>query len=414
MERKNYRRCCGMDVHKETVVVCVLPPDGEEGKPLKKVYGTLRADLGRMRGWLKLLKVTSIAMESTGVYWRPLWNVLEGQGFELLLANPKQVKALHGRKSDKRDCERIAQFLQDRRLDPSFVPPPEIQRLRDLLRYRLYLLEQRNQTHNKIRDLFETANIKLSSVASDLLGVTGQNIIKAMIAGETSADRLSWKVRGKLRKKEKEVKQSLAGCFGEFHRAMGEWLRKQYGFLSAQIEEVEARTRREMEPHRELIELLDAVPGIDETVGWTVIAEMGIDMGVFPTAGHVASWAGMCPGTNESAGKQKSTRTRKGNRYLRRVLLQAAWAATNQKNTYLRAFFYRLQHRKGWGKAIIALAHKLLVIIYEIVKTRTPYYELGANYYDQLNPEKTIGRLMARLGRLGVEVTVRTPGEATA
>jgi transposase len=294
LERKNYRRCCGMDVHKETVVVCVLPPDGEEGKPLKKVYGTLRADLGRMRGWLKLLKVTSIAMESTGVYWRPLWNVLEGQGFELLLANPKQVKALHGRKSDKRDCERIAQFLQDRRLDPSFVPPPEIQRLRDLLRYRLYLLEQRNQTHNKIRDLFETANIKLSSVASDLLGVTGQNIIKAMIAGETSADRLSWKVRGKLRKKEKEVKQSLAGCFGEFHRAMGEWLRKQYGFLSAQIEEVEARTRREMEPHRELIELLDAVPGIDETVGWTVIAEMGIDMGVFPTAGHVASWAGMC------------------------------------------------------------------------------------------------------------------------
>jgi transposase len=414
LERKNYRRCCGMDVHKETVVVCVLPPDGEEGKPLKKVYGTLRADLGRMRGWLKLLKVTSIAMESTGVYWRPLWNVLEGQGFELLLANPKQVKALHGRKSDKRDCERIAQFLQDRRLDPSFVPPPEIQRLRDLLRYRLYLLEQRNQTHNKIRDLFETANIKLSSVASDLLGVTGQNIIKAMIAGETSADRLSWKVRGKLRKKEKEVKQSLAGCFGEFHRAMGEWLRKQYGFLSAQIEEVEARTRREMEPHRELIELLDAVPGIDETVGWTVIAEMGIDMGVFPTAGHVASWAGMCPGTNESAGKQKSTRTRKGNRYLRRVLLQAAWAATNQKNTYLRAFFYRLQHRKGWGKAIIALAHKLLVIIYEIVKTRTPYYELGANYYDQQNPEKTIGRLMARLGRLGVEVTVRTPGEATA
>jgi transposase len=414
LERKNYRRCCGMDVHKETVVVCILPPDGEEGKPLKKVYGTLRADLGRMRGWLKLLKVTSIAMESTGVYWRPLWNVLEGQGFELLLANPKQVKALHGRKSDKRDCERIAQFLQDRRLDPSFVPPPEIQRLRDLLRYRLYLLEQRNQTHNKIRDLFETANIKLSSVASDLLGVTGQNIIKAMIAGETSADRLSWKVRGKLRKKEKEVKQSLAGCFGEFHRAMREWLWKQYGFLSAQIEEVEARTRREMEPHRELIELLDAVPGIDETVGWTVIAEMGIDMGVFPTAGHVASWAGMCPGTNESAGKQKSTRTRKGNRYLRRVLLQAAWAATNQKNTYLRAFFYRLQHRKGWGKAIIALAHKLLVIIYEIVKTRTPYYELGANYYDQLNPEKTIGRLMARLGRLGVEVTVRTPGEATA
>jgi transposase len=414
LDKKNERRCCGMDVHKETVVVCVLPPDGQEGKPVKKVYGTFHADLGRMRGWLKQLKVTSIAMESTGVYWRPVWNVLEGHGFELLLANPKQVKALHGRKSDKRDGERIAQFLQDRRLDPSFVPPPEIQRLRDLLRYRLYLLEQRNETHNKIRDLFETANIKLSSVASDLLGVTGQNIIEAMIAGEASAERLSWKVKGPLRKKEKEVKRSLAGCFDEFHRGMLEWLWKQYSFLSAQIAEVETCTRRLMEPYRELVELLDQVPGVNETVAWTVIAELGIDMGVFPTAAHVASWAGMCPGTNESAGKQKSGQTRKGNRYLRRVLLQAAWAATRQKDSYLRAFFYRLQHRRGWGKAIIALGHKLLRIIYEIIKTRTPYYELGANYYDQLNPEKTIGRLVARLERLGVQVEVRPQAQANA
>jgi len=173
-----------MDVHQQTVVVCVLPPDGEQGKSIKKVYGTFRNDLSRMRGWLKLLKVTAIAMESTGVYWRPVWNVLEGHGFELLLANPQQVKALHGRKSDKRDAERIAQFLQDRRLDPSFVPPPEIRRLRELLRYRVSLLEQRNQVHNKIRDLFETAHLKLSSVASDLLGVSGQNIIRAFIAGD--------------------------------------------------------------------------------------------------------------------------------------------------------------------------------------------------------------------------------------
>ena len=406
MEKK-YRRCCGMDVHKETVVVCVLPPDGEQGKPLKKVYGTFHADLGRMRGWLKQLKVTEIAMESTGVYWRPLWNVLEGHGFALVLVNPMQVKALHGRKSDKRDCERIAEFLQDRRLDPSFVPPPEIRRLRDLLRYRLSLLEQRNEIHNKIRDLLETANIKLSSVASNLLGVTGQKIIEALIAGETSADRLSWKVRGKLRKKEKEVKKSLVGCFDEFHRGMLELLWKQYAFLSTQTEEVERQTRREMEPHRELIELLDGVPGVDETVAWTVIAEMGIDMSVFPTAAHAASWAGLCPGTNESAGKQISSRTRKGNRYLRRVLLEAAWAATRKKDSYLRAFFYRLRTRRGWGKAIVAVAHKLIVIVHEILKTRTPYYELGADYYDQLNPEKTIGRLVARLGRLGMEVTLQ-------
>jgi transposase len=411
--KEKYHRCCGMDVHKETVVVCVLAPDGEEGKPLKKVYGTFRNDLGRMRGWLKQLKVTEIAMESTGVYWRPLWNVLEGHGFHLILANPKQVKALHGRKSDKRDSQRIAEFLQDRRIDPSFVPPPELRRLRDLLRYRVSLLEQQNETHNKIRDLFETANIKLSSVASDLLGVTGQKIIEALIAGETSPDRLSWKVKGSLRKKEKEVRQSLAGCFDEFHRQMLELLWKQYKFLSGQIEQVETKTRREMEPHGELIELLDGVPGIDEMVAWTLIAEMGTDMGVFPTTGHVASWAGMCPGTNESAGKQMSTKTRKGNRYLRRALLQAAWAATRKQDSYLRAFFYRLMYRKGWGKAIVALGHKLLEIAYGILKTRTPYYELGADYYDQLNPEKTIQRLVRRLGKLGVEIVI-TPKEANA
>ena len=411
--KEKYRRCCGMDVHKETVVVCVLAPDGEEGKPLKKVYGTFRNDLGRMRGWLKQLKVTEIAMESTGVYWRPLWNVLEGHGFHLILANPKQVKALHGRKSDKRDSQRIAEFLQDRRIDPSFVPPPEIRRLRDLLRYRVSLLEQQNETHNKIRDLFETANIKLPSVASDLLGVTGQRIIEALIAGETSPDRLSWKVKGSLRKKEKEARQSLIGCFDEFHRQMLELLWKQYKFLSGQIEQVEAKTRREMEPHGELIELLDGVPGMNEMVAWTLIAEMGTDMGVFPTTGHVASWAGMCPGTNESAGKQMSTKTRKGNRYLRRALLQAAWAATRKQDSYLRAFFYRLMYRKGWGKAIVALGHKLLEIAYGILKTRTPYYELGADYYDQLNPEKTIQRLVRRLGKLGVEIVI-TPKEANA
>ncbi len=194
---------------------------------------------------------------------------------------------------------------------------------------------------------------------------------------------------------------------------MLELLWNQYRFLSEQIEQVEAKTRIEMEPHRELIELLDGVPGFDEMVAWILIAEMGTDMGVFPTSGHVASWAGMCPGTNESAGKQMSTKTRKGNRYLRRALLQAAWAATRKKDSYLRAFFNRLMYRKGWGKAIVALGHKLLVIAYGIMKTRTPYDELGVDYYDQLNPAKTIQKLVQRLGKLGVDVTI-APKEANA
>jgi transposase len=408
---KQYRRCCGMDVHKENVVLCVLPPDGQDGKSIKKVYGTFHKDLVRLRGWLKQLKVTDIAMESTGVYWRPVWNVLEGHGFALLLANPTQVKALHGRKSDKRDAERIAQFLQDRRLDPSFVPPPEIRRLRDMLRHRVNLLEQRNEVHNKIRDLFETAGFKFSSVASDLLGVSGQNIIEALIAGETSPAKLGGKVRGRLRKKEQEVRQSMVGTFDEFHRTMLDLLWKQYHFLSAQMAELEASLRQALEPHQELVELLKGVPGIDELIAWTVIAEMGTDMSVFPTAAHACSWAGMCPGTNESAGKEISSRTRKGNRYLRRVLLQGAWAASHKKDSYLRAFFLRLLYRRGWGKSIVALGHKLLTIIYNILKHKTPYYELGANYYDQLNPEKTIAKLTERLAKLGVEVTVQRKQE---
>ncbi len=224
-----YRRCCGMDVHKDTIVVCVLPPDGVEGTPARKSYRTFRNDLSRMRGWLKLLKVTEIAMESTGVYWRPVWNILEDHGFRLLLVNPAQVKALQGRKTDRRDAKRIAEYLQDGRLDPSFVPPHEIRELRQLLRHRLSLLQQRGESHNQIRDLFETANIKLSSVASNLLGLTGRSIIEAMIAGEDSPELLAWKVKGKLRKKEKEVRESLKGCFNEFHRTM---LKTHYALLS--------------------------------------------------------------------------------------------------------------------------------------------------------------------------------------
>jgi transposase len=215
-----YRRCCGMDVHKDSIVVCVLPAVGETGKVIRKTYDGFRNDLIRLRVWLKQLRVSEIAMESTGVYWLPLWNVLEDQGFRLLLVNPAQVKALQGRKSDGRDAQRIAEFLQDGRLDASFVPPSDIRQLRVVLRHRIALLEQRNELHNQIRDLFETASLKLSSVVTDLMGVTGRGIIEGLIRGEDSPEVLSWKVRGSLRKKEKLVKESLKGYFNEFHRSM--------------------------------------------------------------------------------------------------------------------------------------------------------------------------------------------------
>jgi transposase len=407
-----YRRCCGLDVHKETVVVCVLPLDGRAGEPVKKIYGTFRADLVRMRVWLKQLRVTEIAMESTGVYWRPIWNVLEEQGFErLLLVNPVQVKALKGGKSDGRDCQRIAEFLQDRRLDASFVPPPEIRELRLLLRRRLNLLHARNRVHNEIRDLFETAGLKLASVVSDLLGLSGQRIIEAMIAGEESAERLSWRLKGSLRKKEKQVKESLKGCFNAFHRLMLESLYSQYQFLSTQIASFEARIEEHMHPHAGQVALLCGIPGVDRIVAWSLIAELGLDMSVFPSANHCASWAGLVPGDNESAGKQLSTRCRKGNKFIRRVLTQAAWAASHTKRSYLCALFARLKLRRGWSWAVIAVAHKILIFAFKVLETGQPYQDLGNDFFDQLHPQRTTRKLLDRLERLGwqVQLAPRAP-----
>ena len=240
---KVYRRCCGMDVHKETVVVYVLPPDGEEGAPIRKTYGTFRNELARMRGWFKQLKITHLAMESTGVYWMPLWNILDGHGFELLLVNPAQVKAMQGRKSDQRDARRIAEFLQDGRLDGSFVPPREIRQLRQLLRHRQSLLEQRNEVHNQIRDLLETVNIKLSSVATDLLGVSGCAILRALANGVDSAVQLGWKARGRLRKKEEKIQESVKGFTDDFFRWMLKSHLGQYDYLTKHLVDSKSRLR---------------------------------------------------------------------------------------------------------------------------------------------------------------------------
>lgn len=406
---KDWRRCCGIDVHKETVVVCVLGADGTDQPTIRKRYGTFQGELIRLRVWLKQLRVTHIAMESTGVYWIPVWNVLEPGGFVLLLANPVQVKALQARKSDQRDAQRIAEFLQDQRLHGSFVPPAGIRQLRMLTRHRVSLLEQRNEVHNQIRDVLETSGIKLSSVASDIMGVSGQRIVRALAAGEKSAERLSWKVKGKLRRKSDKVKESLQAECSEFHRTMLTKLLSHYDFLTGQVVEMEAWIVRHTEPYWPQIGLLMTIPGVDQIVAWNLVAEMGVEMKVFPDASHCASWAGLSPGTEESGGKQKSGRTKKGNRYLRRILTQAAWANSHRKEGYLRALFHRIKARRGWGKAIVAVAHKLIVIAYHMLRDGTPYRELGGDYFDRRNPEKAAQRLVARLERLGYDVRVAKP-----
>ena len=409
--KDQWRRCCGIDVHKDTAVVCVLGADGSDGKPVRKTYGTFQGDLIRLRVWLKQLRVTHIAMESTGVYWMPVWNVLEDPQFELLLANPAQLKALQGRKSDQRDSKRIAEFLQDERLDGSFVPPAEVRQLRMLTRHRVSLLEQRNQVHNQVRDLLEMTGIKLSSVASDILGVSGQRILRALAAGEESAERLSWKVRGRLRQKSAQVKEAMKAEFSAFHREILTRYLAHYDFLTRQVADLETWIRKQMEPYTKQVELLATIPGIDQIVAWNLLAEMGPDMSVFPDAAHCASWAGLSPGTEESAGVQRSGRTKKGNRYLRRILTQAAWANSHCKDGYLRAVFHRVKARRGWGRAIVAVAHKLIVIAYNILKTGEPYRELGGDYFDRLNPEKAVRRLLEKLERLGYSVPVALAGK---
>ena len=412
--KEAYRRSCGMDVHKDTIVVCVLPPVGGEGDVIRKIYRTFRNDLIRMRVWLKQVKVTEIAMESTGVYWRPVWNVFEDKGFRLLLVNPAQVKALAGRKSDGRDAQRIAEYLQDGRLDGSFVPSAEVRQLRALLRHRISLLEQRNEVHNQIRDLFETASLKLSSVVSDLMGVTGRRIVEALIAGEDSAEILSWKVRGSLRKKEKLVKESLKGCFNEFHRALLESQYRHYKFLTGEIAAFEERIATAMQPYAAQADLLISIPGVDRIVAWHMLAELGVDLKAFPDAAHCCSWAGMVPGENESAGKQKSSRCRKGNKTLRRVLTQAAWAASHCKTGYLRAFFHRIKGRRGWAKAIVATGHKILTIAFQLLRTNTPYLERGDDHFDRLNPARVTKKLVQRLEALGHKVQLSSPSGSIA
>jgi len=285
--------------------------------------------------------------------------------------------------------------------------------LRQLLRHRLSLPPQRNEVHNQIRDLFETASLKWSWVASNLLGVSGRRIIEALIGGEDSPELLSWKLRGSLGKKEKLVRESRKGYYHDFHRLMLKTHYRHYEFLSGQVQELEAEISRRMEPYAQQIMALMSIPGVDRIVAWHFIAEMGTDMSVFPDADHCASWAGVSPGSCESAGKQMSGRTKKGNKYLRRVLAQAAWAVSHCKDGYLRALFYRVKGRRGWGKAVVAVGHKILVLAYSILKTGTAYQDLGGDYFDKLHPERTAKRLVQRLQQLGRNVVVTPPAEPT-
>lgn len=400
-----YSRCCGLDVHKKSVTACVLVFDQQGRRSVrKKQFETHQQGLQRLMLWLYASKVEQAAMESTGVYWKPVWNALE-KHFPLILANPYQVKNIPTEKTDPRDAEWIADLLAHGLIRPSLVPPREIRELRDLTRHRVKLVHDRNRVHNRIHKVLEDASIKLDTVASDILGTTGRKIIEAIIAGEDRPDWLADKAQGTLRTKRNQLRLVLRGQVTEHHRWLLSRLLEELKFLENEILCLEQQLAVAMQPYQLAVDRLCTIPGVNVITAWTLIAELGPDMSVFADAQHAASWAGLCPGNRESGGKQLSQRTRKGNRWLRRALCQSAWAISHKKDCYLTAYFYR-KAGSGIRQAIVATAHKILIIAYHVLRDGTVYQERGAGYFDQLHPERARNRLQRRLERLGWEVSI--------
>ncbi|HET8683664.1 MAG TPA: IS110 family transposase [Micromonosporaceae bacterium] len=401
-----YERCCGLDVHKKLVVACLVTP-GAGGVPRKEVrsFGTMTADLLALADWLAGAGCTHVAMESTGVYWKPLYNLLEGS-FALLLVNAQHIKAVPGRKTDVRDCEWIADLLRHGLLRPSYVPDRPQRELRELTRYRASLVRERSAEVNRLQKTLEGANIKLAAVATDVLGKSGREILTELVAGQTDAAALARLARGKLRKKAPELERALVGRFGAHQRFLVARQLAHVDYLDGAIAELSAEIAERLRPFEAELARLDEVPGVGRYTAEVILAELGTDMGRFPTDRHAASWAALCPGNHESAGKRQSGKTRKGNRWLRAALTEAAQAAGRSHGTYLGAQYRRLAARRGKKKAAVAVGHSILVIAYHLLKDGTTYRDLGAQYFDARDQHSVERRLVRRLEALGNKVTI--------
>ena len=401
-----YPCCAGLDIHKETVVACVRRVSGGKAHKEVRTFRTETSGLLALADWLTDEQVTHAAMESTGVYWKPVWNLLEGV-VELLLVNAEHIKQVPGRKTDVKDAEWIAQLLQCGLLKASFVPERPVRDLRDLTRQRVQLVRQKVQVANRIQKTLEDANSKLASVASDVLGVSGRDMLRAIIGGEGDPVVLADLARQRLRDKIPQLQEALWGEVTDHHRFLLALLLEQVEFLEGHIARLSARIAEVLPaPFAEAITRLETIPGVDRRAAQNLVAEIGADLKPFRSAGHLASWAGVCPGNHESAGKRRSGRTTKGNAWLRVTLVQCAWAASHTKGTYLAAQYKRLAARRGKKRALVAVGHTLLSIVYAVLKKKGTYQELGADYLDRQDQEKLTARLLKRLEELGVKVTV--------
>jgi transposase len=400
-----HRNCCGLDVHKQTIAACLIS-ENEDGtsSQQKRIFGTMTQQLRELAQWLAEAKVTAVAMEATGIYWVPVWNVLEPHGFELLLINPEHYKAVRGKKTDLKDGERIAELLQDGRLAGSYVPPVAIRVLRDLTRYRTKLVQHQSSIANRIQRLLEQCNIKLASVASDVLGVSALSMLRALAAGETNPGRMADLAKKQLRKKIPQLQLALEGCLLPHHRFLLADMLEELDHIGSKIARMEQAIAEQMRPYQKAVDAWMTVPGVKHRLAWNLVAEVGPTVDAFPSAADLVSWAGICPGNNETAGKRKSGTTRNGNRWARKALCEAAWAASKTKATYLQAQFRRLAAIRGSKRAIIAVASSILTIGYHMLTEGTTYRELGGNYFDKRNLQRTTRRLVKRLEALGHRV----------
>lgn len=397
-----YSYCAGLDVHKQTVVVCLKTPKGKK----TCTFGTMTASLLEMADWLIANQCQAVAMESTGVYWKPIYNILEATGMDVLVVNAQHIKNVPGRKTDVKDSEWIADLLQHGLLRGSFIPDRDQRELRELVRYRTKLTQERSREVNRIQKVLEGANIKLGDVATDIMGKSAQEMLRAIVSGNQNPQAMAQMARGKLKNKTELLEKSLTGLIGQHQKMLLDTQLRHIDFLNEEIQKLSQEIESRMRPFEKAIEALDGIPGISRINAEQILCEIGIDMSRFPTDKHFASWAALCPGNNQSGGKRKSGKTRKGNMSLKAALTQAATSASRTKGTYFNAMYHRLAARRGKNKAIVAVAHAILVVIYHVLKADSSYRELGINHYSEINRQAAVKRSVKRLESMGFKVTI--------
>ena len=401
-----HAHCAGLDIHKETVVACVRHMSRGKVKTEVRTFATMTGTLLDLSAWLATEQVTHIAMEATGVYWKPVWHILSDGEFHLVLANAAHVKNVPGRKTDVKDAEWLADLMAHGLMRASFVPDEPTQQMRDLLRTRKQLVRERSSHTQRIQKTLEDANIKLDCVVTDILGLSGRRILEALVKGESVPQALATLAHRRIHASTEELEAALRGRVTTHHRFLIKLHLDQIDAIDAAIQSIDKEVDGNIEPFRAAAELLIEIPGISQLAARIVLSEIGLDMSRFETSGHLVSWAGLCPRNDESAGKRRSTRMKKGAPWLKTILVQCAWAAVRTKGSYFQTQYHRLRSRRGSKKAICAVAASLLTTVYHMLKNGTCYQDLGPNHFDQQDKERHIKRLVSRLENLGVEIKI--------